>query len=107
MCVATPALRLVEEPGCLSGLRLVHQWMPNQGTDDERYSKCRRQEPKSNWWKLLPKRQVLSVIHVEGGEQQDVGRPHADDVKPRPIAPPVSSDTPAQIGRSERQRSKK
>ncbi len=62
-----------------------------------------RENPVSHGRKLLPEGQALSVVHVEGRQQQDVRHTHCDDVQADPSGPALApSSTPSQ-GRCEGQ----
>jgi hypothetical protein len=50
------------------------QRMLQKSAEKNRYSEPSRQQPERNLRKLSPKRQVLTVVHVECGQHQDVGR---------------------------------
>src|ERR1035441_4449915 len=61
------------------------------GTDDDRRSDDRGQEPERELRQAVPQRQVGTVVDIERGEHGDAGDAHPNDVTgvPRPVAPAV------------------
>ena len=48
--------------------------MPQQRVNDDGGSDYAGEQPVSDGTEVLPERQILSIVDVDGGQQQDVGR---------------------------------
>jgi hypothetical protein len=69
---AIAASRILAPGGERGSLINAHQWVPQEGADDERRSDDQRQKPICEVGHILPQRQLLSIIHVEGDQHQNV-----------------------------------
>src|SRR5262249_5177512 len=84
--------RLLGQPGS------PYDRMPKERPGDDRYSDRGRHQPVGDRRKLLPERQALSVVHVKGGQQQDIGQPHSADVHAGPPGPATTAGATANDG---------
>ena len=88
-----------------AAIEVADQPVPKQGMDDQRYSDSGRQQPECNLRKLLPQWQVLAVVHIERGKQDDVGGTHAGEMQPRPLPPMPAGGAAPEICGGKRNRS--
>lgn len=79
--------------------------MSQQRVSNQRYPNGSGDQPVGNRRKVSPKRQVLSVVHIEGSQKQHVGHPHPCDVQPDPVAPALAARSASQLGGGEGKRS--
>jgi hypothetical protein len=69
---AIAASRILAPGGERGSLIKARQWVPQEGADDKRDSDDQRQKPICEVGHVLPQRQLLSIIHVEGDQHQKV-----------------------------------
>src|SRR5262249_46236224 len=50
----------------------LRQGMPEQRASNERYPHGARQQPVHDVRKILPKRQLLAIVHVEGDQHEEI-----------------------------------
>ena len=87
-------------PGALS-----RQRRPQKRTNDERYPDRQRDQPVHEVRQVLPERQLLSVVYIEGDEHEYVGQAHPCDMNPDPVPPASPEGRAPDPGACERHRS--